>query len=181
LGKRIHAWSWQCGPHGPAYLQEPLATHEGARALSDHILVAYCGVVHDSLSVNAKWLNQFKMGQTRSQWIDIIQSARQFASALKEMDMAGAVSAMNREMAIRSRMTPDVLDPVGEKLISAAVQSDCGAKICGAGGGGCVWALGRAEAIGNLRSDWEQILAPIAQGRILDAGISPTGVRMGVE
>ena len=54
---------------------------------------------------------------------------------------AAAADAMNRETALRKRMTPEVLDDMGDCLAAAAVQCGCGARFTGAGGGGCILCL----------------------------------------
>ncbi len=64
---------------------------------------------------------------------------------------------MNRETAIRRELTPDVLDNVGEKLVETALQNGCGARFTGAGGGGCIWALGEIGNVDRLRPLWEEI------------------------
>ena len=54
-----------------------------------------------------------------------------------------SIALMNREMAIRRKMTPEVLDDDRESsLFNSAVENGCGARFTGAGGGGCIWALG---------------------------------------
>jgi D-glycero-alpha-D-manno-heptose-7-phosphate kinase len=85
---------------------------------------------------------------------------------------------MNRETAIRRRLTPDVLDPVGVSLVKAARRHGCGARFTGAGGGGCLWAIGETEAIDRLRGSWQKILASRPEARLLDCGIDPEGLRL---
>ena len=65
---------------------------------------------------------------------------------------------MNKETAIRRKMTPDVLDGVGRMLIISAVKNNCGARFTGAGGGGCIWAIGEADDIEKLKKKWESTL-----------------------
>ena len=84
---------------------------------------------------------------------------------------------MNEETAHRRKMTPEVLDEMGEKLVDTAIQNGCGARFTGAGGGGTVWALGKLDRIRDLRRIWEGILAPIKGGRILECEIDPMGMR----
>jgi D-glycero-alpha-D-manno-heptose-7-phosphate kinase len=80
---------------------------------------------------------------------------------------------MNRETGIRRRMTPDVLDALGRRLAAAACRCGCGARFTGAGGGGCLWAIGAADAILRLRPIWEEILSERPGARLLDT--KPTG------
>jgi len=83
---------------------------------------------------------------------------------------------MNRETELRQMMTPEVLDEMGEKLVDAALKRRCGARFTGAGGGGCIWALGEKIAIDRLRSDWEKILESRKDARLLRIKIDSKGV-----
>ena len=87
-----------------------------------------------------------------------------------------AAELMNRETAIRRKMTPDVLDRVGVQLMKTAVAHNCGARFTGAGGGGCIWALGEVKHIDSLRSIWEEILSSEKEGSLLDAKIDSRGL-----
>ena len=92
------------------------------------------------------------------------------------MDIGKAVACMNREVMLRLAMTPGVLDEIGAQLVTAAIDSGCGARFTGAGGGGCVWALGNAEDIDSLREMWETILSTRADARLLDSTIDRKGL-----
>ena len=83
---------------------------------------------------------------------------------------------MNRETALRRQMTPDVLDSVGVRLVESAMQNSCGARFTGAGGGGCIWALGQMENVDRLKPLWEEILSTRKQAYLLDAKIDAEGV-----
>jgi len=83
---------------------------------------------------------------------------------------------MNREVAIRKKMTPEVLDDVGEELVNSAVRNNCGARFTGAGGGGCIWALGEIEEIDNLKRIWEKVLSSRKDARLLDVTIDSEGL-----
>jgi D-glycero-alpha-D-manno-heptose-7-phosphate kinase len=87
---------------------------------------------------------------------------------------------MNREVDIRRRLTPDVLDDTGEQLVQAARENGCGARFCGAGGGGCIWAIGPPARIATLSDAWQAILAPNPAGRILEASTATGGLRFSV-
>jgi D-glycero-alpha-D-manno-heptose-7-phosphate kinase len=73
-------------------------------------------------------------------------------------------------------MTPDVLDDIGVQLMKAAVAHHCGARFTGAGGGGCIWALGDIKHIDSLRPMWEEILLSEKEGRVLDVKIDSQGL-----
>ena len=65
---------------------------------------------------------------------------------------------MNQETRIRLEMTPDVLDNTGKNLFESALQHQCGARFTGAGGGGCLWAVGEEENLANLNESWKSYL-----------------------
>jgi len=90
--------------------------------------------------------------------------------------LADAARLMNRETALRRELTPEVLDGMGEALVDMAIAHRCGARFAGAGGGGCLWALGEGEAIRRLRPAWEELLGRRAGAVLLPAGIAARGV-----
>ena len=138
--------------------------------------MAYCGIPHESKDINGRWVQRFLSGKSRSVWSEIAELTRQFATAVSSGDHSTAAELMNRETAIRRRLTPDVLDPLGVQLVKAARGHNCGARFTGAGGGGCLWAIGQSDAIDRLRGSWQQILAARTQARLLDCGIDGRGL-----
>lgn len=177
----IHAWLWPEKMDDPPFRQQRLVGKTESNDLNKHILVAYCGVPHESKNINARWIEQFLAGDTRAQWIDIARHTRHFAAAVQHRRISDAVLAMNQEMSIRKKMTPDVLDNLGDRLVRAAEGHHCGARISGAGGGGCLWAIGEENDIMNLRPAWETILAERADGGILDVAVDTQGVVWGTD
>ena len=83
---------------------------------------------------------------------------------------------MDRETDLRCRLTPDVLDEIGHQLVAAARDGHCGARFTGAGGGGCIWALGTPKNIERLRLVWETILKRRKHAQILPAAIDTQGL-----
>ena len=73
-------------------------------------------------------------------------------------------------------MTPDVFDTIGERLVDSALANDCGARFTGAGGGGCIWALGTIENIDKLKGLWEEVLSRREDAQLLEVNIDPGGV-----
>ena len=83
---------------------------------------------------------------------------------------------MNKETAIRRKMTPEVLDDIGKALVESAKKKSCGARFTGAGGGGCIWALGQVEDIDKLKGTWEGILSARKDARLLSTKIDSQGL-----
>ena len=172
----INRWEWPESIEEPPFKRETLIPNDSVETLSTRLLVTYCGIPHESKDVNGTWIRQFLSGSTRPQWIEIANCSRQFGDALKEQNIVAAVTAMNREMDIRKKMTPAVLDDLGDSLVGAATAGGCGARITGAGGGGCIWAMGQSKDIEALEPVWQNILSRREEARLLDCSIDPVGV-----
>jgi len=173
----VHAWTWTADPKHLPFIRRPLVTGQDLERLNRRLLVAYLGVTHVSADVNGTWIRQFIDGSHRKEWEEIVDLTRTFADAIQRLDMDTAVAAMNRETAIRKAMTPQVLDDLGDRLATAAVQCACGARFTGAGGGGCLWALGEPDRLAVLKPEWERLLDRRASAGILDCRIDAEGVR----
>jgi D-glycero-alpha-D-manno-heptose-7-phosphate kinase len=172
----VHHWLWQ-GRLGQSYFQRKVAVPKRYhKELERRLLLAYCGKPHVSRDINGKWVRQFLGGKNRGIWQEIIDYTHKFTAALARRDYLQAANCMNRETALRRQMTPDVLDSVGVQLVESALQSHCGARFTGAGGGGCIWALGPLENVDRLKPLWEEILSNRKQGYLLDATIDAEGV-----
>ena len=172
----INAWYWGNAPDACGFRRKVLVPKSFQHDFSRHMLLAYCGMPHESRQINRKWVDQFIEGATRKEWISIIEHTHRFCQALRDRQYQRAGNIMNLETAIRRQMTPDVLDDMGINLIQAARKQGCGARFTGAGGGGCIWAVGEINAIEPLRSTWEKILAQKPEARLLDVRIDPDGL-----
>ena len=172
----VNVWHLQGNPDRPVFRRKTVFGKKAHRALERHILVAYCGKPHLSANINGRWVKHFLSGKYRDLWAEIIACTRQFVAALADRDFNRAAMLMNNETNIRKKMTPDVLDRLGHKLVDIAVQNRCGARFTGAGGGGCLWALGEIENIDILKPLWEESLSSRAEARLLDVVIDSTGL-----
>ena len=72
-----------------------------------------------------------------------------------------------------------LLDKIGVKLVDAAVKNNCGARFTGAGGGGCIWAVGDVNDIDRLKHKWEIILSGRKAAGLLNVKIDGQGLRFG--
>jgi D-glycero-alpha-D-manno-heptose-7-phosphate kinase len=172
----INGWYWSGPIDGPVFERKPIAAFKDPRVFSRHLLVAYCGVTHVSGDINGTWVREFLAGRHRGLWERIVSLSRQFIQALSRGDLPAAQACMNEETDLRCRMTPEVLDGIGRQLVEAARQARCAARFTGAGGGGCLWALGKPPRIQALRPVWRRILSQRGQARILEAAVDPTGL-----
>ena len=172
----VNVWRWHPGDGRNPFNRKVLIAKRRLKQLQNHILVAYCGIPHESKDINGRWVQQFLAGKHRAHWAEISELTNRFASALSGGRFGVAAETMNRETAIRRRLTPDVLDPMGVKLANAARRYGCGARFTGAGGGGCLWAIGEVADIKRLRDVWHAILATHPEARLLEPCIDSQGL-----
>jgi D-glycero-alpha-D-manno-heptose-7-phosphate kinase len=172
----VNGWNWQSDPGAPLFKRQTIIADHQCRDFSENILVAYCGEPHYSGNINGKWVRDFISGQTRDTWEKIAGCSRHFIDALETGHIARAREEMNLDVDLRCRMTPDVLDSIGRRLVDAARQHQCGARFTGAGGGGCVWALGEPDQITRLKPVWQDIMSGHPAAAILKSDIDADGV-----
>jgi D-glycero-alpha-D-manno-heptose-7-phosphate kinase len=171
-----YVWQWTGRPGSTFYTKQKVVEAKIYKQLERSLLLAYCGTPHESVDINGRWVRQFSAGKFRSHWAEIVQMTHNFVNSLKCGDYTGAGRAMNREVDLRCEMTPEVLDDIGRQLVTKARGEGCGARFTGAGGGGCIWALGRPENIKNLKPSWQSILEGKPEACLLDITIDPYGV-----
>jgi D-glycero-alpha-D-manno-heptose-7-phosphate kinase len=173
----VNAWTWTADPDLPPFAGRSLLKGGALRRLDRHLLVAYLGVTHVSKDVNSTWVRQFIGARGRENWPAIIRLTHDFSAALARWDLRAAAAAMNRETMLRKAMTPRVLDDMGDRLAAAAIAAGCGARFTGAGGGGCLWAIGEADGVDSLKPVWEKILAERPLAGLLACRVDDQGVR----
>ncbi|MEJ2641433.1 MAG: galactokinase [Desulfosarcinaceae bacterium] len=171
-----HLWYWPGEAYGSVYRRKKILKKADAKRMQRNFLLAYCGAPHNSADVNAIWVRQFMAGDYRYHWEEIIRLTQQFAHCLAEGEIEGACCALNAETRLRQEMTPEVLDEVGTVLASAAMQYGCGVRFTGAGGGGCLWALGEAHTLEQLATIWADLLTSRGEAGLLPFAIDSEGV-----
>lgn len=172
----INAWYWENTLDASGFRKKVLVSKTFHDDFSRHILVAYCGIPHESRQINRKWVDQFIEGSTRKEWIAITDLTHRFTEALQNRQYQSAGTIMNLETDIRRSMTPDVFDDMGIQLIEEAKKLGCGARFTGAGGGGCIWSIGETSAIDRLRNTWEKCLSQNPDACLLNVQIDPEGL-----
>ncbi|MGD9354724.1 MAG: galactokinase, partial [Desulfobacterales bacterium] len=177
----VNAWHWRPQWRGFSFKKSALFRKRYFSTFRRHLLLAYCGVPHESKDVNGQWVHQFLGGGYRRHWVEIVHWTKKFIDALSGYNYIEAAEAMNRETALRREMTPEVLDDMGTRLVETAMRCACGSRFTGAGGGGCLWALGRAEDIQRLRPAWEEVLSDRAEACLLPVGIDAEGLSIAVK
>jgi len=174
----VNQWFWKLHRGRPAFIRKPILKSNDIKVLNKRMLVAYCGIPHVSSQVNKKWVNQFICGENRANFGKIVKLTDQFAKALQDHKFSLAGKYMNEETLIRLEMTREVLDTIGKKLFEKALQLNVGARFTGAGGGGCVWAIGDKENIKDVRKDFMKILETQKEAQVLDTAVDFTGIKV---
>ena len=172
----INGWEWQADANRLGFKRRILVAGDQANAFSRNILVAYCGQPHESRDINSTWVREFIGGRHRAAWQRMAGFSRKFVDAVASGDLDTAGDTMNAETRLRRQLTPDVLDTVGTRLVDTAIQNGCGARFTGAGGGGCVWALGDTRRIDHLRGQWQSIVERHRDACLLETAIDTDGV-----
>ncbi len=173
----VNQWFWYLDKGKPGFKQRPIfKNNQDINELNENILVVYCGIPHVSSEVNKKWVNQFICGKNRDKFKAIVKLVDQFVKALQDKNFSLAGKLMNKATEIRLDMTPEVLDKVGKKLFQKAKQMGIGARFTGAGGGGCIWAIGNKENIRDLKVEYKNLLKYEKDAGILDTAIDSRGI-----
>lgn len=146
-------------------------------ALAQRLVLVYEGATRSSGLSNLDMLRRFlgDEGDTRDAMAAVAQAATDLAEALVVGDLDAAGKAMGREMTARRRLSPTIMTPATERLFTAAATAGAlGAKVCGAGGGGCsvYWA-----AAGRHRQLAAALTA--AGGQVLPFQVEPRGLLEG--
>ena len=170
----VNVWHWTGDPSTLAFNRQTVVPD--AAGFDRRLLVAYCGIPHASKDVNGTWVRQFVSGEHRDVWKRIIDCVRGFVAALSAGSMEQACAMMNLETDLRIELTPEVLDDIGSELVATARTCQCGARFTGAGGGGCLWALGQPDQIQRLRPVWDRILRAREAAAILQTHVDTQGL-----
>lgn len=168
---RPGGWTRRAAPGGPGRLE----------ALSEALVLADTGVSHHSGLNNWEVYRDFLEGreETRAALDGVAAAATQLAQLLESPAagddlLAGVADCLEAEWRARRRLSPAVTCPEVDRLVAAAEEVGARAKVCGAGGGGCVVAVaGRTGERAGLAAALEQ-----AGGRVLPARVAAEGLRV---
>ena len=147
------------------------------RELEQRVVLAYTGAPRNSGTNNWEITKRHTDGDPHV--FDCFERIRDTAVAMREALQRGDWDEVGRHIATewdnRKRLAPGVTTPTIDDLIARAQAAGAtAAKVCGAGGGGCLFCYGppRAQAA---------IAAALAAGgaRLLDYRIETEGLRIG--
>jgi D-glycero-alpha-D-manno-heptose-7-phosphate kinase len=114
------------------------------QALEQRLVLAYTGAPHFSGTNNWDIMKRHIDGDRHVfECFDrIVAAAGGARDALTRGDWGGVSSQINLEWEARKKLAPGVTTPMIDKLIANAFEAGASAaKVCGAGGGGCLFSL----------------------------------------
>jgi D-glycero-alpha-D-manno-heptose-7-phosphate kinase len=162
----------ELGVHG--LCRVPLALD--ARELERRLVLCYTGAPRDSGANNWEIMKRHLDGDRHV--FDCFERIRDTAAAMRAALERGDWTEAGRHLAdeweTRKRLAPGVTTPLVERLMARAQAAGAdAAKVCGAGGGGCLFCLVPPEKTGSVRA------ALAASGaRLLDFRIETEGLRV---
>jgi D-glycero-alpha-D-manno-heptose-7-phosphate kinase len=160
--------------HVDAALRVPLKV-SGA-ALGERLVVAYTGAPRDS------GVNNWEITKRRIDGDDhviacfdaIVRATGRLREALERGDWPAAGAALAEEWQARVQLAPAVTTPAIDALLAQAIDAGAWAgKVCGAGGGGCLFCLAPPERTEAIRHRWR-----LAGATVLETPIELDGVRV---
>jgi D-glycero-alpha-D-manno-heptose-7-phosphate kinase len=148
-----------------------------AEEIDRRFVLVYTGAPRQSGINNWKVFQTHIGGDRRifANFEHIGEIARNMRQALLEGDWRGIAALLREEWKLRKTNAPKITTPLIEKLISAARRKGAiAAKVCGAGGGGCVVFLCEPEA----REDVVRLIGQQG-GHVLPARVARVGLSFG--
>jgi len=147
-----------------------------AGELDRRFLLAYTGAPRQSGVNNWKVFQSHVEGNRRvfRNFESIGEIARAMHEALSRADWNEVARLLREEWKLRKTNAPRITTPLIDKLVKAArARGALAAKVCGAGGGGCVVFLCEPEAR-------DRVAAAIAEhgGQVLPARVAREGLRL---
>ena len=107
----------------------------------------------------------------------IVAATRAMRAALERGDWPAAGHCLAAEWETRKQLAPGVTTPEIDALLTSAISAGAWAgKVCGAGGGGCVFALAPPDATDAVRQTWAA-----SGATVLDAAVESRGVSVSEE
>ena len=155
--------------HGPDGVTRQALPHAGA--LTDRLVLAYTGQPRQSGFSNWDMFRRYVEGEpkTTKRMQTIARLARSMRDALLAGDLDETGRLLGEEGRLRTSLAPSVATAALSKADAAARRAGAlGAKVCGAGGGGCLVAFareGRRDAVAEAIARTGATVIPIRAAR----------------
>lgn len=144
------------------------------RDLERRLVLAYTGAPRNSGTNNWEMVKRHLDGDRDV--VDAFERIRDTAAAMRRAFEGGDWDEVGRQIAIewenRRRLAPGVTTPQIDALIArASAAGATAAKVCGAGGGGCLFCYGPPAARTNIRDALQTGGAQVLDFRIETEGL----------
>jgi len=135
------------------YQKHTLLSSKDCSLINERLILTFTGESHKAtkMELHSKLLSEHEL----KPWYTISQLVKDFSSALETKDWEAAARFLNRECDIRSKIDPNCISKRAGLLIKIARNEGVGSRYVGHGNGGCVWALGDKNKIGNTFTQWK--------------------------
>jgi D-glycero-alpha-D-manno-heptose-7-phosphate kinase len=155
---------------------ERIAIGVDTREMERRLVLAYTGAPHFSGTNNWEIMKRHIDGDRHVfECFDrIVAAAGGLREALTDANWEGVAQHLNAEWEARKQLAPGVTTPMIDRLIADASSAGArAAKVCGAGGGGCLFCLVNPE-------DTAAVKHALSSGgaRVLDYRIETEGLRV---
>ena len=146
---------------------------------NERIVLAYTGEPRNSGINNWEVMKAYIDGDRRvhRNFEQIAAIAGAMRAAVEKADWTEAARLLREEWTHRRKNVPGITTPLIDALVEAARKAGAqGAKVCGAGGGGCVFILVERGAKTKVTAAVER-----AGATVLPVTVSPVGVRVRIK
>ncbi len=146
-------------------------------ALTRGLVIAYTGASHASGDLNWRILRAVLDGdrETRGKIERLAEVAAGAAEALRAGDLPALGHAMDADWEVRRSLASGISTPECERLLAAARSAGAsGARLCGAGGGGCLVALAPPDRRDAVTRALEAGGARLLPARVARSGLEVT-------
>ncbi len=143
-------------------------------ALESRVVLAYTGEPRNSGINNWEVTRSHIDGDTRvfKNFATIASIAAAMRQAIEKQDWTEAARLLREEWSHRKRNAPGISTPLIDRMIEATRRKGAlGAKVCGAGGGGCVLFLVEPEARARVASLIEKEGATVLPVKVARKGV----------
>jgi D-glycero-alpha-D-manno-heptose-7-phosphate kinase len=155
-----HLWTWQYSKQ-TKFLKREIMSETDSLDFENRLVIAYLKTPHNSTDTNSQNISSFFSLKDRLDWIRFNQNTMEFSNAIKSKNWKIAIKCIQFENQFRQKIAEGRLLPIGFELWEIAKQTNAGFSTCGAGGGGCVWAITETpEEKQKLASQFSNIVGP---------------------
>ncbi|MGE0815223.1 MAG: GHMP kinase [Vicinamibacterales bacterium] len=145
-------------------------------ALTARLVVCYTGAPRQS-GINNWDITKRRLdgdSAVAAAFDDIVAATARLREGLDAGDWPAVGRSLADEWTTRKRLAPGVTTPAIDALLDRATRVGAWAgKVCGAGGGGCVFVLAPPDCVPAVRAAWQD-----AGVRVLDCAIDPHGLEV---